>query len=173
MTHHKDTPYNNNFSNYSQTPVLLGMSGGTDSSTAAIILKNQGYDVVGVTFIFCSGNEKYIEDASNLAKQLNIKHIVYDAREAFSENILNYFISEYMSGRTPVPCIKCNNYLKWPLLASIADRLGIYYISTGHYIRIIKKESGNDNKIYVAQGNDPDKDQSFSCGDLLPKFSTE
>ena len=99
--------------------VLLGMSGGTDSSVAAMRLLETGYEVIGVTFRFyeLNGSTEYLEDARSLAEHLGICHITYDAREVFNKQIIEYFVQEYMAGRTPVPCTLCNNYLKWPLLA--------------------------------------------------------
>jgi predicted DNA-binding protein YlxM (UPF0122 family) len=107
--------------------VLLGMSGGTDSSVAAMRLLEAGYEVIGVTFRFyeLNGSTEYLEDARNLAERLGIRHITYDAREIFARQIIEYFVQEYLAGRTPVPCTLCNNYLKWPLLAKIADEMGI------------------------------------------------
>lgn len=98
--------------------VLLGMSGGTDSSVAAMRLLEAGYEVIGVTFRFyeLNGSTEYLEDARNLAERLGIRHITYDAREIFNKQIIDYFVQEYLAGRTPVPCTLCNNYLKWPLL---------------------------------------------------------
>ncbi len=135
------------------------MSGGTDSSVAAMLLQDAGYEVTGVTFRFYEKDNDtvYLDDAQELAERLNIKHITYDAREIFKSSIVNYFIDEYMSGRTPVPCVVCNNTLKWPLLAKIADENGIYHISTGHYVR---KELIGD-KYFIKYAKDPDKDQSF------------
>ena len=117
--------------------VLLGMSGGTDSSVAALLLLDAGYDVTGVTFRFYEkdNNTEYLDDARYLCEKLNIPHITYDLREKFKEYIIDYFIKEYMSGRTPVPCTLCNNYLKWPILREIADKEGIYHIATGHYVQ--------------------------------------
>ena len=139
--------------------VLLGMSGGTDSSVAAMLLQDEGFEVTGVTFRFfdSDSSDKHLEDAKTLASQLAIRHIVYDARDVFRDQIIHYFIDEYMSGRTPVPCVLCNNHLKWPLLARIADENDIYYISTGHYVR---KEDINGT-YYIRGGADEDKDQSF------------
>ena len=119
--------------------VLLGMSGGTDSSVAAMRLLEAGYEVIGVTFRFyeLNGSTEYLEDARNLAERLGIRHITYDAREIFSKQIIEYFVQEYLAGRTPVPCTLCNNYLKWPLLAKIADEMGVFYIATGHYAQNI------------------------------------
>lgn len=139
--------------------VLLGMSGGTDSLAAAIILKEQGFDVTGITFRFYENGDStgYLDDARQASLHLGISHLIYDARDIFEQKIISYFIDEYMRGRTPVPCIVCNNELKWPLLSRVADELGIKYISTGHYSRIVK-EAG---KLYIQVGEDSDKDQSF------------
>lgn len=139
--------------------VLLGMSGGTDSSVAAMRLLEAGYEVTGVTFRFyeLNGSTEYLEDARNLAERLGIQHITYDAREIFSKQIIEYFVQEYMSGHTPVPCTLCNNYLKWPLLAQIADEMGIFYIATGHYVRKVEQEE----TYYITYAADSDKDQSF------------
>lgn len=139
--------------------VLLGMSGGTDSSVAAILLQEQGYDVTGITFRFyeIEGNTAYLSESAELADRLGIPHYIYDVRKEFEKNIVTYFINEYMSGRTPVPCIICNNTFKWPLMARIADERGIRHIATGHYVRLM--ETGG--RSYLQSGVDPDKDQSF------------
>lgn len=139
--------------------VLLGMSGGTDSSVAAMRLLDAGYDVTGVTFRFyeLNGATEYLEDARSLAQRLGIQHITYDAREVFNSRIVEYFVQEYLAGHTPVPCTLCNNYLKWPLLAKIADEMGIFYISTGHYVRKVKI----DDTYYITAAADSDKDQTF------------
>lgn len=139
--------------------VLLGMSGGTDSSVAAMRLLEAGYEVTGVTFRFYELNDstEYLEDARHLAERLGIRHITYDAREIFREQIIEYFVREYMVGHTPVPCTLCNNYLKWPLLSKIADEMGIFYIATGHYVRKVKV----DDTYYITYAADSDKDQTF------------
>ena len=139
--------------------VLLGMSGGTDSSVAALLLQDAGYEVVGVTFRFYEkdGCTEYLDDARELCQHLGIQHIVSDERELFKKTIIDYFISEYMSGHTPVPCTLCNNYLKWPLLRQIADKMGIYHIATGHYVQKQKI----DGFWHIANGADEDKNQSF------------
>ena len=139
--------------------VLLGMSGGTDSSVAAMRLLEAGYEVTGVTFRFYELNDstEYLEDARHLAERLGIRHITYDAREIFREQIIEYFVQEYMVGHTPVPCTLCNNYLKWPLLSKIADEMGIFYIATGHYVRKVKV----DDTYYITYAADSDKDQTF------------
>ena len=139
--------------------VLLGMSGGTDSSVAAMRLLEAGYEVTGVTFRFYELNDstEYLEDARHLAERLGIRHITYDAREIFRKQIIEYFVHEYMVGHTPVPCTLCNNYLKWPLLSKIADEMGIFYIATGHYVRKVKV----DDTYYITYAADSDKDQTF------------
>lgn len=139
--------------------VLLGMSGGTDSSVAAMLLQDAGYEVTGVTFRFfeLNGSTEYLEDARALAGRLGIDHVTYDAREIFRERIITYFVDEYMAGHTPVPCTLCNNCLKWPLLAKLADEMGVFYIATGHYVR--KALAGG--KYYITPAVDSDKDQSF------------
>lgn len=139
--------------------VLLGMSGGTDSSVAALLLQDAGYEVTGITFRFFEkdGNTEYLDDARDLCRTLSIPHLIYDAREMFQEKIIRYFIQEYMAGHTPVPCTLCNNYLKWPLLQQIADEKGIYHLATGHYVNKQKI----DGYWYITCGNDADKDQSF------------
>ena len=139
--------------------VLLGMSGGTDSSVAAMRLLEAGYEVIGVTFRFyeLNGSTEYLEDARNLAERLGIRHITYDAREIFARQIIEYFVQEYLAGRTPVPCTLCNNYLKWPLLAKIADEMGVFYIATGHYAQNIQL----NETYYITYAADSDKDQTF------------
>lgn len=139
--------------------VLLGMSGGTDSSVAAMRLLEAGFEVTGVTFRFYEpeGSVEYLNDARELASGLGIEHIIFDARKQFSETVVSYFIDSYMKGETPVPCTLCNNLLKWPLLLKLADEKGIYYISTGHYVN--KKRIGN--KFFLSGARDTDKDQSF------------
>lgn len=138
--------------------VLLGMSGGTDSSVSALLLKEAGYEVTGVTFRFLSSNfDSSLADAAEMAERVGISHFVYDATEIFQEKIITYFIDEYLQGKTPVPCVLCNNWLKWPLLAKLADERGIEYIATGHYVQT----ECVDDHYYVTAGIDPDKDQSF------------
>ena len=139
--------------------VLLGMSGGTDSSVAALLLQDAGYEVTGVTFRFYEkeGDTEYLDDARALCGKLGIPHLVCDRRDIFRTTIIDYFIREYMEGHTPVPCTLCNNFLKWPLLRQLADEQGIYHIATGHYVqkRLI------DGHWHITTGADADKDQSF------------
>ena len=139
--------------------VLLGMSGGTDSSVAAILLQDAGYEVTGVTFRFFEKDActEYLDDAHHLCQRLGIQHIVSDRREIFQSTIIDYFISEYMSGHTPFPCTLCNNYLKWPLLRQLADEMGIYHLATGHYVQ----KRHIDGHWHITNGADTDKNQSF------------
>lgn len=139
--------------------VLLGMSGGTDSSVAALLLQEAGYEVTGITFRFyeLNGSTEYLEDARALADRLGIEHLIYDARRLFQSTIIDYFVSEYLHGRTPVPCTLCNNYLKWPLLKQVADERSIYHLATGHYVN--KRLIGDH--YHITCGRDRDKDQSF------------
>jgi tRNA-uridine 2-sulfurtransferase len=142
------------------------MSGGTDSSVAAILLMEQGYEVVGITFRFWEeGKNRHLEDAQRLAKQLGIEHIAYDALDFFKKRIVGYFVDEYLIGRTPFPCAKCNNELKWKLILQEADRLGCEKVAMGHYTQIVR-ESG---RYFISEGFDPDKDQSFFLWGLTQK----
>ena len=135
------------------------MSGGTDSSVAALLLQDAGYEVTGVTFRFYEkdNNTEYLDDARMLCQRLGIPHLISDQRENFRKTIIDYFIREYMEGHTPVPCTLCNNYLKWPLLCQLADEQGIYHIATGHYVqkRLI------EGHWHIIDGADSDKNQSF------------
>ena len=139
--------------------VLLGMSGGTDSSVAALLLLDAGYEVTGVTFRFYekNGNTEYLDDAGDLCRKLGIPHWVSDQRENFRTTVIDYFIREYMDGHTPVPCTLCNNYLKWPLLRQLADEHSIYHLATGHYVQ----KRMLDGYWHITTGTDTDKDQSF------------
>ncbi len=139
--------------------VLLGMSGGTDSSVAALLLQDAGYEVTGVTFRFYEkdGHTEYLDDARELCHRLGIEHITLDQRKLFRTTIIDYFIREYMDGHTPVPCTLCNNLLKWPLLRQLADQMGIYHLATGHYVQKQKI----DNHWHIINGADEDKNQSF------------
>lgn len=137
------------------------MSGGTDSSVAAILLMEQGYEVVGITFRFWEDDDAneniQLNDAKLLANQLGIEHYTCDARKVFKDKIVGYFVDEYLKGRTPFPCVKCNNELKWKLILQEADRLGCSKVAMGHYVNIIFE----NGYYFVQSGVDPDKDQSF------------
>lgn len=136
--------------------VLLGFSGGIDSTMSARLLTNEGYRVVALT-IDTTGNQAMLERAERVAKELGIEWHKYDARELFEQEIIEYFCSEYTSGRTPAPCTRCNTHIKWRILLSEANRLGIHHIATGHYFRI-EEHNGHH---YVAKGADLAKDQSY------------
>ena len=114
--------------------VLLGMSGGTDSSVAAMRLLEVGYEVTGITFRFYELNDstEYLEDARSLAERLGIRHITYDARDVFRKQIIEYFVQEYMEGRTPVPCTLCNNCLKRHFHAKVSEEIDIFNKATEH-----------------------------------------
>ena len=135
------------------------MSGGTDSSVAALLLQDAGYEVVGVTFRFYEKDDctEYLDDARELCHRLGIHHIVSDQREFFKSTIIDYFVREYMAGHTPVPCTLCNNRLKWPLLRELADEMGIFHIATGHYVQ----KQLIDGHWHITNGADEDKNQSF------------
>jgi len=140
--------------------VLLGMSGGIDSSVSAIMLQEMGYEVIGITFLFSGTDEHnhhFLNDAKNLAGKLGIKHLTVDLRKQFGEIVINYFIQEYSKGHTPFPCAYCNPLLKFKSLLENAVKEDCDFISTGHYV-----QTGFFNgKKYLYQGKDPDKDQSF------------
>ncbi|GET22192.1 tRNA 2-thiouridine(34) synthase MnmA [Prolixibacter denitrificans] len=149
--------------------VLLGMSGGADSSVAAMLLKEQGYVVTGVTFRMFDNDDQepeFVAEAKALAKNLQIPHYVMDIREEFEQTVIHYFENEYLAGRTPNPCVFCNNHIKWEYLAQKADELGIAHLATGHYARIIK----TNDKFFISRGKDPDKEQSFFLWDLPQKY---
>ena len=135
------------------------MSGGTDSSVAALLLQDAGYEVTGVTFRFYEkdGHTEYLDDARELCHRLGIEHITLDQRKLFRTTIIDYFIREYMDGHTPVPCTLCNNLLKWPLLCQLADQMGIYHLATVHDVQKQKI----DNHWHIINGADEDKNQSF------------
>ena len=147
--------------------VLVGMSGGIDSSATCIMLQEQGYEVVGVTMRtwdipshFSSPDQEQpneIIEAQHVAARLGIEHHVADVREEFRKVIVQYFIDEYMKGRTPNPCVLCNPLFKERILCECADRTGCQWIATGHYCRL---EDRNGLR-YIITGDDPVKDQSY------------
>jgi tRNA-specific 2-thiouridylase len=140
--------------------VLLGMSGGIDSSVSAMLLQDQGYEVIGITFQFSGTNEQnhhFLSEAKNLAEQLHIKHITVDLRSEFKNVIIKYFIEEYSKGHTPFPCAYCNPILKFKYLEKYAESENCDFIATGHYVKIDYFKG----RKYLFQGMDPDKDQSF------------
>lgn len=136
--------------------VLLGFSGGIDSTMSARLLLEEGYRVVAHT-IDTTGNSAMLAKAERVATELGIEWLSYDARAAFERDIIEYFCTEYTLGRTPAPCTRCNTHIKWRILLEEANRIGIDHIATGHYFRI-EKHNGN---YYVAKGADSIKDQSY------------
>src|SRR3989440_7380278 len=153
--------------------VLLGMSGGVDSSVAGYLLREQGYDVVGVTMKVwpqdcisraedkCCGPQA-VADARAVAHSLGIPHYVVDEADLFERTVIDYFTSEYQAGRTPNPCVMCNEKLKFGNLWGKAEALGCDYIATGHYAIIEHYENaGAARTAVLRKGVDPRKDQSY------------
>ena len=141
---------------YMGNTVLLGFSGGIDSTMSARLLIEAGYRVVALT-IDTTGDSALLNRAKGVADELGIEWLSYDAKTLFEREIIDYFCSEYASGRTPAPCTRCNTHIKWRILLEEANRLGIPHIATGHYFRIEK----HNGRYYVAKGADSTKDQSY------------
>ncbi len=139
--------------------VLLGMSGGVDSSTAAILLKNQGYEVIGITFNMFNSESNTYEDAKKVCEKLKIKHITENIESDFKKCVIDNFISEYSICSTPNPCIECNKYIKFKKMYEIAKSLGINYIATGHYAKIEYDEKYKQKVI--KKSNSITKDQTY------------
>lgn len=149
--------------------VLVGMSGGVDSSVAAIILKEQGYQVAGLTLclhdekMFSGSNQKCgssddVADAKAVCEKLGIEHFIFDGKTQFSKNVIDRFINEYNVGSTPNPCIDCNRFIKFPLLLNFALDNGFDYIATGHYA---KKVLNNSNRFTLSAPVDAEKEQTY------------
>lgn len=136
--------------------VLLGFSGGIDSCTSALQLINEGYRVVTLT-IDTIGDSDMLTKAKAKAAEIGVEWVVYDAREEFKREIIDYFCHEYSIGHTPAPCTRCNTHIKWSILLKEANRLGIEHIATGHYFNIVER----NGHYYVAKGRDEAKDQSY------------
>ena len=156
--------------------VVVGMSGGVDSSVAAYLLKEQGYEVIGVTMQIwqkedaCSIEENggccglsAVEDARRVASSIGIPYYVMNFRREFRESVIDYFMSEYLSGRTPNPCIACNRYVKWEALLSRSMAIGADYIATGHYARIDRLDNG---RYAIRRSAALSKDQTYALYNL-------
>lgn len=140
-----------------QERVLLGMSGGVDSTAACRILQERGYEVVGLTLLTCEKSLSACEEAAALAAHFGIEHHIADIREEFQANVIAPFLQSYLSGITPNPCIDCNPTIKFRILMEEADRLGCKYIATGHYVRTVR----DGENVFIKQGADNKKDQSY------------
>ena len=137
--------------------VLVGISGGVDSSVSAYLLKKQGYEVIGTTMkLFDSSSTK---DCKDVCKKLNIKYVELDCKDIFKKCVINYFIDEYKNAKTPNPCIECNKKLKFGYMFEYMKENNIDYIATGHYAKV---EYSDKYKRYVLKKADnKDKDQSY------------
>ena len=146
------------------------MSGGVDSSVAAALLKEQGHDVAGATIRTwasgdCAGKNTRaccgltgVEDARDVAESLGIPYWVFNFEKDFKKHVVDYFASEYLKGRTPNPCVACNEHIKFRLFLARGRQLGYDYIATGHYAQLHQNENGD---FYLSEGRDSGKDQSY------------
>ena len=144
--------------------VLVGLSGGVDSSIAAALLLQQGHDVVGVTLKLWGGVQDSgccsvgdVEDARRAAQQLGVPHHVFNFTEEFERHVVAPYVRDHALGRTPNPCIECNRHLKFDRLLTRADQLGFDAVATGHHARVVGDASGRR----LLRGRDPAKDQSY------------
>jgi len=152
-----------------KTRVVIGMSGGVDSSTAAALLLEQGYEVVGITLKLwpqdcvsraedkCCGPQA-VADARAVCHRLDIPYYLVDEAEEFQQQVIGYFAEEYKAGRTPNPCVMCNEKLKFGTLISRARKLGAEFVATGHYARAERRDDG---RVLLKRGRDVRKDQSY------------
>jgi tRNA-specific 2-thiouridylase len=124
--------------------IIVGLSGGVDSAVAVALLKKDGWDVTGV---FIMQNDADTQDVENICQRLDIPLKIIDARERFKNSVIKYFLEEYRNGRTPNPCVFCNENFKFKILFEVAAEMGVEYVSTGHYARIIKKQDTRNKQI--------------------------
>ncbi len=156
--------------------VVVGMSGGVDSSVAAYLLKKQGYDVIGVTMQIWQDEEtalqeenggccglSAVDDARRVAQHLDIPYYVMNFKQEFKCQVMDYFIEEYLQGRTPNPCIACNRYVKWESLLKRSLEIGADYIATGHYARIDQMSNG---RFAIRNSVTAAKDQTYALYNL-------
>ena len=153
----------------SKKKVVIGLSGGVDSAVAAYLLKEQGYEVIGVMLNLSQNDEIYllheggccslssVLDARKVAELLDIPFYVLNYKEVFKEKIVDYFVDEYVSGKTPNPCIECNRHIKFGKFLKSAKTLGADYVATGHYARVEKE----NDKYVLKKGVDLRKDQTY------------
>lgn len=148
--------------------VAVAMSGGVDSSVAAALLKERGYQVIGVTMRVCTGDKAdtsqdaapaFINDARRMADALGIPHHVFDLRDIFHEKVIAPFCQEYRAGRTPNPCVRCNRYIKFDALLDKARSLGAGCIATGHHATVTGDDASG--RVFLRKGRDRQKDQSY------------
>ena len=149
--------------------VVVGMSGGVDSSVAAYLLKKEGYEVIGVTMLTWQEKEAdgselaMVRDARAVAERLGIEYHVVDFREEFKEHVMDYFVEEYLQGRTPNPCVVCNRYVKWEALLNRCAQFGAEYVATGHYARIEQLSNG---RYAICNSVTAIKDQTYALYNL-------
>ena len=138
--------------------VLVGMSGGVDSSTTAFLLKEKGYDVVGATFIISKSEDNFhLADAAKVCSDIGIEHHIIDVEDEFKKEVVEYFLQGYENCETPSPCIICNRKVKFRVLLDYADKIGADFVATGHYAQIVEI----DGLHYVKKGASQRKDQSY------------